>query len=208
MATYISGSDAKAVFITADTQALDADGISVAATLSGSGNLTLGGALTSGGSATFDSGRVVPLLSAGDDSGDTFTVTGTDVNGDAQTEEITGANAGTATGTKYFKTVTQISTDGASAGNVSAGINNSAADVIFAGRSRLKGLHVMNSGTAGTLVFPTTSPTGTTTMKLSTVASATVIDDVTIPAEGVLFTAGIYIQYTQSTFTTATVFHA
>jgi|TARA_R110002020_G_scaffold1366_4_gene6249 hypothetical protein len=208
MATYISGSDAKAVFITADTQALDADGISVAATLSGSGNLTLGGALTSGGSATFDSGRVVTLLSAGDDSGDTFTVTGTDVNGDAQTEEITGANAGTATGTKYFKTVTQISTDGASAGNVSAGINNSAADVIFAGRSRLKGLHVMNSGTAGTLVFPTTSPTGTTTMKLSTVASATVIDDVTIPAEGVLFTAGIYIQYTQSTFTTATVFHA
>ena len=208
MATYISGSDAKAVFITADTQALDADGISVAATLSGSGNLTLGGALTSRGSATFDSGRVVTLLSAGDDSGDTFTVTGTDVNGDAQTEEITGANAGTATGTKYFKTVTQISTDGASAGNVSAGINNSAADVIFAGRSRLKGLHVMNSGTAGTLVFPTTSPTGTTTMKLSTVASATVIDDVTIPAEGVLFTAGIYIQYTQSTFTTATVFHA
>ena len=208
MATYISGSDAKAVFITADTQALDADGISVAATLSGSGNLTLGGALTSGGSATFDSGRVVTLLSAGDDSGDTFTVTGTDVNGDAQTEEITGANAGTETGTKYFKTVTQISTDGASAGNVSAGINNSAADVIFAGRSRLKGLHVMNSGTAGTLVFPTTSPTGTTTMQLSTVASATVIDDVTIPAEGVLFTAGIYIQYTQSTFTTATVFHA
>ena len=208
MATYISGSDAKAVFITADTQALDADGISVAATLSGSGNLTLGGALTSGGSATFDSGRVVTLLSAGDDSGDTFTVTGTDVNGDAQTEEITGANAGTATGTKYFKTVTQISTDGASAGNVSAGINNSAADVIFAGRSRLKGLHDMNTRTAGTLVFPTTSPTGTTTMKLSTVASATVIDDVTIPAEGVLFTAGIYIQYTQSTFTTATVFHA
>ena len=208
MATYISGSDAKAVFLTADTVALDADGISVAATLSGSGNLTLGGALTSGGSATFNAGRIVTLLSAGDDSGDTFTVTGTDVNGDAQTEEITGANAGTATGSKYFKTVTQIATDGASAGNVSAGINNSAADVVFAGRSRLKGIRIMDSATAGTLVFPTTSPTGTTTMQLSTVASATVLDDVTIPAEGVLFTAGIYIQYTQSTFTTATVFHA
>ena len=208
MATYISGSDAKAVFITADTVALDADGISVAATLSGSGNLTLGGALTSGGSATFNAGRVVTLLSAGDDSGDKFTVTGTDVNGDTQTEEITGANAGTATGSKYFKTVTQISTDGASAGNVSAGINNSAADVVFAGRSRLKGIRIMDSATAGTLVFPTTSPTGTTTLQLSTAASATVLDDVTIPAEGVLFTAGIYIQYTQSTFTTATVFHA
>ena len=208
MATYISGSDAKAVFLTADTVALDADGISVAATLSGSGNLTLGGALTSGGSATFNAGRVVTLLSAGDDSGDTFTVTGTDVNGDAQTEDITGADTGTATGSKYFKTVSQIATDGASAGNVSAGINNSAADVVFAGRSRLKGIRIMDSATAGTLVFPTTSPTGTTTMQLSTVASATVLDDVTIPAEGVLFTAGIYIQYTRSTFTTATVFHA
>jgi hypothetical protein len=208
MATYISGSDAKPVFLTADTVALDADGISVAATLSGSGNLTLGGALTSGGSATFNAGRVVTLLSAGDDSGDTFTVTGTDVNGDAQTEDITGADTGTATGSKYFKTVSQIATDGASAGNVSAGINNSAADVVFAGRSRLKGIRIMNSATAGTLVFPTTSPTGTTTMQLSTVASATVLDDVTIPAEGVLFTAGIYIQYTRSTFTTATVFHA
>ena len=208
MATYISGSDAKAVFLTADTVALDDNGLSTAATLGAAGNLTLGGALTSGGSATFNAGRIVTLLSAGDDSGDTFTVTGTDVNGDAQTEEITGANAGTATGSKYFKTVTQISTDGASAGNVSAGINNSAADVVFAGRSRLKGIRIMDSATAGTLVFPTTSPTGTTTLQLSTVASATVLDDVTIPAEGVLFTAGIYIQYTQSTFTTATVFHA
>lgn len=208
MATYISGSDVKQAFLTADTQALDADGISVAATLSGAGNLTLGGALTSGGSATFDSGRVVTLLSAGNDSGDTFTVTGTDVNGDAQTEEITGANAGTATGSKYFKTISQISIDGASAGNVSAGINNSAADVIFAGRARLKGLHIMNSGTAGTLVFPTTSPTGTTNLQIATVASATVIDDVTIPDNGVLFIAGIYIQYTQSTFTKATAFYA
>ncbi len=208
MATYISGSDAKAVFLTADTVALDADGISVAATLGAAGNLTLGGALTSGGSATFNAGRIVTLLSAGDDSSRTLTVTGTDVNGDAQTEEITGANAGTATGSKYFKTVTQIAIDAASAGNVSAGINNSAADVVFAGRSRLKGIRIMDSATAGTLVFPTTSPTGTTTLQLSTAASATVLDDVTIPAEGVLFTAGIYIQYTQSTFTTATVFHA
>jgi|TARA_R110000744_G_scaffold253256_2_gene368918 hypothetical protein len=208
MATYISGSDAKAVFLTADTVALDADGLSVAATLGGAANLTLGGALTSGGSATFNAGRIITILSAGDDSGDTLTVTGTDVNGDAQTEEITGADTGTATGTKYFKTVSQIAINGASAGDVSAGVNSSVADVVFAGRARLKGIRIMDSATAGTLVFPTTSPTGTTTMQLSTVASATVLDDVTIPAEGVLFTAGIYIQYTRSTFTTATVFYA
>jgi len=45
-------------------------------------------------------------------------------------------------------------------------------------------------------------------MKIGTVASATVTRDVVIPEEGVLFTAGAYIQYTQSTFTTMTAFHA
>ena len=201
-------SDVQAVFLTADTQALDADGISTAATLSGSGNLTINGALASGGSCTFDAGRIVTILSAGDDSGDTFTVTGTDVNGDAQTEDITGANAGTATGTKYFKTVTQIATDGASAGNVSAGVNASAGDVIFAGRSRLKGVFTVNSARAGTINFTNTSPAGTALMKLGTVASATVSRDVTVPDEGVVFSDGVYIQYTVATFTNMTAYHA
>tara|TARA_R110001583_G_scaffold130022_1_gene281814 strand:+ start:149 stop:763 length:615 start_codon:yes stop_codon:yes gene_type:complete len=201
-------SDVTSVFITADSVALDADGISTAATLSGAGNLTIGGALASGGSCTFNAGRIVTILSAGDDSGDTFTVTGTDVNGDAQTEEITGANAGTATGSKYFKTISQIATDGASAGDVSAGVNASVADAIYAGRMRLKGAYIVNSGTAGTIAFTTTSPTGTTLMKLGTVASATVTRDVTIPEEGVVFPSGGYIQYTTATFTSMTVFHA
>ena len=201
-------SDVQAVFLTADTQALDADGISTAATLSGAGNLTINGALANGGSCTFDAGRIVTILSAGNDSGDTFTVTGTDVNGDAQTEDITGANAGTATGTKYFKTVTQIAIDGASAGNVSAGVNASAGDVIFAGRSRLKGVFTVNSATAGTINFTNTSPAGTALMKLGTVASATVSRDVTVPDEGVVFSDGVYIQYTVATFTNMTAYHA
>ena len=204
----MAGSDVKAVFITADTQALDADGISTAAAVGNNANLTIGGALADSGSCTFNSGRVVTILSAGDDSGISFTVTGTDVNGDSQTESITGANAGTATGSKYFKTVTAIAAVGDPAGDVSAGINNSAADVIFAGRTRLKGAYIVNSGTAGTIDFLITSPTGTSTMKIGTVASATVNRDVAIPEEGVLFTAGAYIQYTQSTFTTMTAFHA
>jgi hypothetical protein len=45
-------------------------------------------------------------------------------------------------------------------------------------------------------------------MKLSSVASATATRDVVIPADGVLFIDGIYIQYTVSTFLTMTVFHA
>ena len=116
----MTGSDVQGKFLTADTQALDADGISAAAAVGNNAALTIGGALASGGSCTFDSGRVVTILSAGDDSAKSFTVTGTDVNGDAQTESITGANAGTATGSKYFKTVTGISAVGNPAGNVSA----------------------------------------------------------------------------------------
>ena len=208
MAGRLTGSDVKAVFLTADTQALDADGISTAAAVGNNASLTLGGALTSGGSATFDAGRIVTILSAGDDSGISFTVTGTDVNSDSQTESITGANAGTATGSKYFKTVTAIAAVGDPAGNASAGINNSAADVIIEGRSRLQGINMVCSGTAGTLNFLKTSPTGTNLFKLGSVASATATRDITIPDNGLLFDNGIYIQYTQSTFGTLTAFHA
>ena len=208
MAARLTGSDVQGKFITADTQALDADGISAAASVGNNAALTIGGALASGGAVSLDSGRVVTILSAGDDSGISFTVTGTDVNGDAQTESITGANAGTATGSKYFKTISGISAVGNPAGNVSAGINNSAADVVFAGRARLQGLNLVCSATAGNIDFLTTSPTGTSLFKLGSVASATVTRDITIPDNGLLFTDGIYIQYTQSTFGTMTTFYA
>ena len=201
-------SDVIAVTITADTVALDADGISVAAAVGNNAALVIGGALASGGSVTLSHGRIVTILSAGDDSGISFTVTGTDVNSDAQTESITGANAGTATGSKYFLTISGISAVGNPAGNVSAGVNASAADVIFAGRSRMKGSFLTSTATAGNVDFLNTSPTGTSLMKISSVSDADATRDVVIPENGVLFSAGIYIQYTVSTFLTLTVFHA
>ena len=201
-------SDVIAVTITADTVALDADGISVAAAVGNNAALVIGGALASGGAVALSHGRVVTILSAGNDSSKSFTVVGTDVNGDAQTESITGANAGTATGAAYFLTISSITAVGNPAGNVSAGVNASAADVIFAGRSRLKGIYLTSTATAGTADFLNSSPVGTSVMKLSSVASATATRDVVIPEEGVLFTSGIYIQYTVSTFLTMTVFHA
>jgi flagellin len=99
----------------------DADGLSAAASGTGftSGStLTLGGAVAT--STTLNSR--VTLLSVGDDSARTATVTGTDIYGNTQTEQITMANAGTATGTKVFASVTSISVDGALANNISAGI--------------------------------------------------------------------------------------
>jgi len=201
-------SDVLAVTITADTVALDADGISVAASVGNNAALTIGGALASGGAVALSHGRIVTILSAGNDAAKSFTVTGTDVNGDSQTESITGANAGTATGTSYFLTISGISAVGNPAGNVSAGVNASAADVVFAGRSRLKGVFLTSTATAGTADFLTTSPSGTSVLKLSSVSDADATRDVTIPDDGVVFSDGIYIQYTVSTFLTATVFHA
>ena len=201
-------SDVNPVTITADTVALDADGISTATSVGNNAALVIGGALADGGSVTLSHGRIVTILSAGDDSAKSFTVVGTDVNGDSQTESITGANAGTATGAVYFKTIASITAVGNPAGNVSAGVNASAADVVFTMRSRLKGVFLTSTATAGEVDFLTTSPTGTSIMKLNSVSNADATRDVTIPDEGVVFASGIYIQYTVSTFLTMTVFHA
>jgi flagellin len=64
---------------------------------------------------------VVTILSAGNDSGISVTITGTDLNGTLQTQTVTMANAGTATSTKTFGKVTDLSFSGNAAGNVTVG---------------------------------------------------------------------------------------
>ena len=127
---FLYGNHAHTEVFRQDAQAADPDGIALNQTLSGSGNLTLNGILmtqdaTNGtsinSSVQFNVPTTITITSAGNDSGRTFTVTGTNTSDGAQTEDITGANAGTATGSSIFKTVTQIAINGASAGNVSAG---------------------------------------------------------------------------------------
>jgi len=201
-------SDVQAVTITADTVALDADGISVATSVGNNAALVIGGALASGGAVALSHGRIVTILSAGNDAAKSFTVVGTDVNGDSQTESITGANAGTATGSKYFRVIASITAVGNPAGDVSAGINAAVADVIFAGRTRLQGINLVCSGTAGNVEFVNTSPNGSSLFKLGSVASATVTRDITIPDNGLLFTGGLYINYTTATFGSMTAFFA
>lgn len=65
--------------------------------------------------------RNVRLVSGGNDSGITFTVSGYDVYGYPQTEAITGANAGTASGKKAFKWVTGVTHTGSVAGTLTIG---------------------------------------------------------------------------------------
>ena len=198
-------SDIQSTFITA--AAIDADGISVAAAVADDANLVLGGALTSGGAVTFDEPRNITILSAGDDSGISFTVTGTDEQGDAATESITGANAGTATGSAFFTTVTQIAAVGDPAGNVSAGSGASIAAPIFKGRLRLRGLYAVNTGTAGTITFREGSGTGAIRMQFNTVASANTTQYPDVPDDGILCVGGGYVTYSVAGLSSMTVFY-
>ena len=118
----------------------DADGIAQAQSLGGAGSLTLNGALVTDGVAILGAAQQIEITSVGNDSGIDWTVTGTDANGNAYNEVIDGANAGTATTGAYFKTVTDISADGATAGNVTSGVtaaNGAVSPVIRVNRNQV-----------------------------------------------------------------------
>ena len=95
--------------------------VCTAQAVAAAGDLTIDGASASGGVATLDQARRVLITSAGDDSGITFTVYGTNSTGNTISEVLTGSNAGTVQSTMDFKTVTQVAASGAAAGNVSVG---------------------------------------------------------------------------------------
>ena len=60
----------------------------------------------------FEAASVITLTSGSNDSALTATITGTDVLGNAQTEDITMGNAGSVTTVKTFKTVSSITVSG------------------------------------------------------------------------------------------------
>jgi hypothetical protein len=101
------------------------NGIALSQSRGSAGALTLNGSLASGGVATLSAPGRIGITSAGNDSGITWTITGTarvEQNSIVQSETIAGATAGnTATSTQDFLTVTSIVSSGAAAGNVTAG---------------------------------------------------------------------------------------
>lgn len=98
-------------------------GIALAQTLGAAGNLTLNGSLVTAGVATMDVARQVIIASVGNDSGITFTITGTNSDNNPIRETLNGTNAGTAASTQAYKTVTRIAASAATAANVTAGTN-------------------------------------------------------------------------------------
>ena len=149
-------------------------------------------------------GAVITATTAGgSDSGKTVTLTGTDLNGVAQTEVITLPGSATTTaGTKYFLTVTAAEMSAQPAGNVSLGFNNSRGMGMFGGRTALKGFTAASGGTAGDIAFHSTlelTTSSTPFMQYRTNGTADHETHFNIPAPGILCQEGLTVTYTLDT---------
>lgn len=139
--------------VTPDTP--DADGLAAANDSSGS-SVTLDGVLTEGGTFTAVDGlghRIeITDTATVDQSGATFTITGTDANGTTITEAVTGpASTATVISTNYFKTVSSISVaNGAGSGTVNVGTTDEVATpgfpMVFTSAINI-GIGVVTTGT-------------------------------------------------------------
>ena len=147
-------------------------------------------------------GAVITATTAGSsDSGKTVTLTGTDLNGNSQTEVITlPGSAATTAGTKYFLTVTAAEMSAQPAGNVSLGFNDSRGMGMFGGRTALKGFTCCSGGTAGDVKFHNVSSgltsSDTPFMQYRTNGTADNETHFNIPAPGVLCNNGLQVTYT------------
>lgn len=169
--------------------------------------ISIDGTLASGGTVTLNEPHKVTITSASNDTGITFTITGTDENGDAASEVITGANGAAATSTGYFSTITSVTCSGETAGAVTVGINNSILPVVTERRCRVQSVRLSHASAAGTLNFRDGSASGTVLLKLNTINSATSIEQIDLPGRGILFPNGAYVDGLATYYTTLTVFY-
>ena len=153
--------------------------------------------------------ETITLYSSDDNSGNTFTITGTDGNGDAQTEDLTGPGAAaTVNSANKYLTVTSIVSDGAIATDIQAGIlgTGDLTGTVFAGRTRIRGLTGTSKASAGNVVFKNTSITGTSLLTIPLTGAVSSIDPY-VPDNGVLFKAGAYVNLTAADVTGITVYY-
>lgn len=106
--------------LTCTPTAVDADGVCASQT-PGAGAILINGALATGGVATMGAAQLIRLTSGGNDTGITFTFTGTDANGRPVSQTVAGTNASNTDTTTHFKTITGITASAAVAGTVIVG---------------------------------------------------------------------------------------
>lgn len=109
--------------VTLQLAAASANAIALSQTPLSASNLTLAGALATAGVATMDVPRRVLVTAAGNEATKTFTVYGTDRNGNAITDTVTGLNISSGYTALDFATVTRVAVSAATAGAVTVGTN-------------------------------------------------------------------------------------
>jgi hypothetical protein len=98
--------------------------ISTVQAYAAAGDLVLDGTLVTSGVATLDKPRRVLITSTGTDTGKTFTIYGTNHEGNAISEALTGGSSGSPVySTLDYATVNRVSISAAAAANVSVGTN-------------------------------------------------------------------------------------
>lgn len=172
----------------------DTNSIATSQTTAEAGDLVLTGTSVNDGSNMASTVTIKSLTS--DNASVDFTVTGTDASGVALTETgITGPGTGaTVTTTAAFLTVTQVAVDGAIPGTVEVGFTatSTTTGIVFAGATRIRGMHGVSSSTAGAVIIRDGSQTGSKLLEIDTPAAAGQVDPY-IPDEGILYRDGAYI---------------
>jgi flagellin len=104
------------------------------------------------GGASLLVAQQITITSSGDDSGATVTVTGTNADGSALSETLTGAAAAaTVTTINRFQTITGVVMSAASVGTIDVGVEGSSVDYNYKGARNFGDFSLSTAATAGTL---------------------------------------------------------
>ena len=152
--------------------------------------------------------RKITATTLGDETGITVTIVGTDENGDALTEVINLPGSATTTSgtTNAFLTITSATVSAQPAANVSLGMTADVFGSIFAGRTRVRQANVASGGAIGSVEVKNGSISGTTQLTLRTTATEGDISTVNIPQDGILYTSGAYISFSEVSCNSVTVY--
>ena len=103
------------------------------------------------GGATLIVAQQITITSAGDDSGTTVTVEGTNADGSVISETLTAGNAAAVTTLNRFKTVTAVTMGAGSAGTVSVGVEGTSVDYNYKGARGFGDFDISTAATGGTV---------------------------------------------------------
>ena len=140
--------------------------------------------------------QTVTMTSSADNPGITFAVVGKDADGAAQTVSAhTGPNGTTNSVTGTWTEITSITASGAITTDISAGVKDGATTgIVFAGRTRIRGMNGVAGAGAGRLYFKNSSATTGPNRFVLDVDSGESVAPY-IPDNGVLFKDGAYFAY-------------